>query len=84
MILSKNFTDLFTIFFENDDIQEFDSKWGRNVIVFDENPTWWHLGRIVQIKNTRVWKTQDRIGIVDYGYQIEDNGEKKYRAESTK
>ena len=33
---------------------------GRNFIVNDVNPTWWHLGRIVQIKNTRVWETQDR------------------------
>ena len=34
---------------------------GRNFIVHDENPTWWRLGRIVQIKNTRVRETQDRI-----------------------
>ena len=67
---------------------------GRNSIVYDENPTWWHLGRIVQIKNTRVWETQDRIGIVWPGdsseesrtwlSQIEDDGEKKYRARFTK
>ena len=53
---------------------------------------WWHLARIVQVKNTRVWETQDRIWIVQYGdspeesriwlSQIEDNGEKKYRAGS--
>ena len=46
---------------------------------------------LVYIKNTRVWETQDRIGIVQYGdfseeswtwsSQIEDNGKKKYRAE---
>ena len=64
---------------------------GRNSIINDENPIWWHLGRIVQFKNTWVWETQDRIGIVQYGVsseesrtwlsQIEDNGEKKYRAE---
>ena len=68
-------------------------KVGLNFIVDDTNPIWWHLGRIVHIKNTRVWETQDRIGIVQYGIhqkkartwlsQIEDNGEKKYRAEST-
>ena len=68
-------------------------KMGRNSIINDESPIWWHLGRIVQIKNTRVWETQDRMGIVQYGdsleeswtwlSQIEDNGEKKYRAEST-
>ena len=37
---------------------------GRNSIIKDEKHIWWHLGRIVQIKNTRVWETQDRIGIV--------------------
>ena len=66
---------------------------GRNSIIIDENPIRWHLGKIVQIKNTKVWETQDRVGIVQYGdsseeswtwlSQIEDNGEKKYRAEST-
>ena len=64
---------------------------GRNFIINDENLIWWYLGRIVQTKNTRVWETQDRIGIVQYGdsseesqtwlSQIEDSGEKKYRAE---
>ena len=68
-------------------------KMGRNSIVDDTNPIWWHLGRIVQTKNTRIWETQDRIGIVQYGdsseeswtwlSQIENNGEKKYRAEFT-
>ena len=63
---------------------------GRNSFNNDENPIWWHLGRIVQIKNTRVWETQDRIGIVQYGdsseehrtwlTQIEDDGAKKYWA----
>ena len=38
---------------------------GTEFIVFDENSTWWHLWRIVQIKNTRVWETQDRVGIFD-------------------
>ena len=64
---------------------------GRNSIINDANPIWWHLGKLVQIKNTRVCETQDRIGIVQYGdsseeswtwlSQIEDNGKKKYRAE---
>ena len=66
---------------------------GWNSIINDENPIWWHLGKIVQTKNTRVWQTQDRIGIVQYGdsseegwtwlSQIENDGEEKYRAEST-
>ena len=40
---------------------------GWNFIINDENPIWWHLGRIVQIKHTRVWQDQDRIGIVWHG-----------------
>ena len=69
-------------------------KMGRNFIVDDENSTWWHLGRIVKIKNTRVWETQDRVGIVRPGdssgenrtwlSQIENYGEEKYRARFTK
>ena len=67
---------------------------GRNSVINDKDSTWRHLGKIVQIKNTRVWKTQDRIGIVWLGdsseenrtwpSQIENNGEKKYRARFTK
>ena len=34
----EKYTDLFTIALRNDDIQEFDSKVGRNIIVYDENP----------------------------------------------
>ena len=57
-------------------------------------PAWWHLGRIVQIKNTRVWEAQDRIGIVWPGdsseevmtwlSQIESYGEEKYRTRNSK
>ena len=63
---------------------------GRTSITNDANPIWGHLGKLVQIKNTRVWETQDGIGIVQYGDsssekrtwlpQIENYGEKKYRA----
>ena len=64
----------------------------RIFIINDENPTWWYLGRIVQIKNTRVSETQDRIGIVQPGdssenrtwlSQIENDGEKKYREQDS-
>ena len=65
----------------------------RNFIINDANPIWWHLGKLVEIKYTRVWETQDRIGIVRPGdsseeswtwlTQVEDNGKKKYRAEFT-
>ena len=50
----ENYADLFTIGVRNDDIQEFDSKWDGIFIVYDENPTFRHLGRIVQMKNMRV------------------------------
>ena len=36
---AENYTDLFTIVFQNDDIQEFYSKWDGIFIVYDENPT---------------------------------------------
>ena len=52
----ENYTDLFTIALRNDDIQEFDSKWDGILMSMTKNPAWWHLGRIVQIKNTRVWE----------------------------
>ena len=49
----ENYADLFTIALRNDDIQEF----GRNFIVYDENPTWWFNGRIVQIEKRLSKKT---------------------------
>ena len=65
-------------------------KMGWNYIVDGTYPIWWHLGKSVQIKKTRVWETQDRVGIVHYGdsseesrtwlSQIEDDDKKKYRA----
>ena len=45
-------TFLHLIVLRNDDIQEIRFEMGRNLIVYDENPIWRHLGRIVQIKNT--------------------------------
>ena len=64
---------------------------GRNSMINDANPIWWHLEKLVQIKNTRVWETQDRFGSVQNGDSSEeswtwlslkkDNGKKKYRAE---
>ena len=45
---------------------------GRNLVINDANPIWWKLGKLVQIKNTRVWETQDRIGIVQCGDSSEE------------
>ena len=69
----ENNNDLFTIVLRNDDIQDFDSKCDGIFIVNDENPTWWHPGKSVQIQNTRVWETQDRIGNVWPGDSSEEN-----------
>ena len=60
----EKYADLFTVVLRKDNIQEFDSKWDGISIVDDTNPIWWHLGKLVQIKNTRVWEAQDRVGIV--------------------
>ena len=68
----ENYADPFTVVLRNDDIQEFDSKWDQNSVVDDANPIWWHLGKLVQIKNARVWETQDRIGIVQCGDSSEE------------
>ena len=38
-----------------------------------KKPIWWHLGRIAQIKNTRVWEAQDRVGIVWPGDSSEES-----------
>ena len=48
----ENYADLFTISLRNDDIQEFDSKLDGILSMTKVPPG--HLGRIVQIKNTRV------------------------------
>ena len=48
----ENYADLFTIALRNDDIQKFDSKWNGILLSMTKIPS--HLGRIVQIKNTRV------------------------------
>ena len=65
---------------------------GRNVIVCETIPTWWYSGKSVQIENTRIWKIEDRIRVVQLGdsseevetwfSSIEDNGQEKYWARS--
>ena len=88
----ENYADLFTINWScNRWYSGIRFEMWRNSVIDDENLIWWNLWRIVQIKNTRVWETQDRFGIVQYGdsseesrtwlSQIEDDGKKKYRAE---
>ena len=58
----ENHTDLFTIVLRNVDNQDFDSNWDGIFMINDENPTWWHLGRIVQIKNYDILKNSRPYG----------------------
>ena len=65
---------------------------GWNSLVYDRDPTWWRPGKFVQIENTWVWSTQNRIGIVWHGNssedidarlsKIENDGEEKHRSET--
>ena len=61
----ESYTDLFTIVLRNDDIQEFDSEWDGILLSMTKIPPDEILKRIVQIKNTSVWKTQDRMELYD-------------------
>ena len=45
---------------------------GWNSIIYDQDPTWWHPGKFVQIEDTWVWSTQNRIRIVWHGNLSED------------
>ena len=68
----ENYADLFTLVLRNDDIQEFDSKWDGILLSMTKIPHDDILEGFVQIKNTRVWETQDRFGIVQYGDSPEE------------
>ena len=70
----ENFSDPFTIGLRNVMIFKNSTQSGtKSSIVYDENPTWWHLGRIVHIQNTSVWETQDCSGIVWLGDSSQEN-----------
>ena len=65
---------------------------GWNSIIHDQDPVGCS-GKSVQIKNTRVWEAQNRVGIVWHGnssedidaqlWEVEDDGEKEHRSESS-
>ena len=64
---------------------------GWNSIIYDQDPTWWCLGKFVQVRNTWVWSTQNRMRIVRHGNssqnvdawraEVENDGEEKHRSE---
>ena len=45
---------------------------GWNSIIHDEDSIGWRPGKFVHIKNTWIWSTQNRIGIVRHGDSSED------------
>ena len=38
---------------------------GWHSLIYDQDPSGWYLGKFVQIENTWVWSTQNRIGLYD-------------------
>ena len=64
---------------------------GRNFIINAKDTVWWCSGKSVQIEDTGVCATEDRIGTVWHGNspknidawlsEVEIDGEKKYRSE---
>ena len=71
MILSKNYTDLFTIVLRNDDIQEFDSKWDGILLTLTKIPPDDILEGLYKLR-IRESENQDRIGIVRPGDSSEE------------
>ena len=75
------------------DFQEFDSIWDGILWLMVKNPIWRHHWRIEKIMNTRVWETQDCVGIVQWWDSsgeywtwqllIGDSGDEKCAAKST-
>ena len=89
----ENYADLFTIGLRNDDIQEFDSKWDGILLSITKIPSDDILEGLYQKRIRESGKLKTVLELYKYGdsseeswtslSQIEDNGEKKYRAEFT-
>ena len=60
----ENCADLFTIALQNDDIQEFDSKWDGILLSMTKIPSDDILEGLYKLRIRESEKTQDRIGIV--------------------
>ena len=89
----ENYADLFTFGLRNDDIQEFGSKWNGILLSMTKIPPDDILEGLYKLRIRESEKTEDRIGNVWPGdsseenrtwlSQIENDGEKKYRAGHT-
>ena len=67
-----DYADLFSVTLRDDKIQEFDTRWDEVLLSMSKSPIRWCLGKSVQIENTWVRATQNRIRIVRHGDSSED------------
>ena len=84
----ENYAELFTVGLRNDDIQEFDSKWDGILLSMKKIPS---DDILYKLRMRESEKLKTVLELYKYGdsseeswtylSQIEDNGEKKYRAE---
>ena len=89
----ENYADLFTIAYRNVEIQEFDSKWDGILLSMTKIPSDDILEGLYKLRIRESEKLKTVLELYDYGdsseetrtwlSQIEDNGEKKHRAEFT-
>ena len=54
-------------------------KVGRNSIIYDENPTWWHLGRIVQLRKRESEKLKTVLALYDLEIHQKKTGPDNHR-----
>ena len=73
MVLSRIMESFLQLFFKKWQYSGVRFEMGRNSIINDANPIWWHLGIFVQFRNTRVWEAQDHMWIVQYGDSSEES-----------
>ena len=88
-----DYADLFSVTLRNDDVQDFDTRWDNILSVYVKDSIRWYSGESMQIDDTRVWSTQNRIRIVRHGNsskkivaqlsEVEEDGEKKHRSETS-
>ena len=69
----ENDADLFTIALRNDDLQEFDSKWDGNLLSMTQSSSDDILEGLYKLRIRESEKTEDRIGIVQYGDSSEES-----------
>ena len=69
----ENYADLFTVVLRNDENQEFDSKWDEVSLSMTQIPSDEILESLCKVRIRESEKTQDRIGILQYGVSSEES-----------